>query len=74
MKQDKARLLILLRAAGEERRQGRALIHGANGRAALLAPQARDAGATVREIAEAYGITRSALYALMEGRTPEVGS
>lgn len=71
MAKDKAELLGLLRRAGRERRHGRRAIRKANEAARLLAPQARDKGATVKEIGDAYGITRAGVYVLMQGGNVE---
>jgi Homeodomain-like domain-containing protein len=65
--EDKARLLGELARAGRRRKAAQTALRNANERARRLAPQARDAGASVQEIADALGVARTSVYALMDG-------
>jgi hypothetical protein len=62
---EKTRLLEDIRDAGKVRKAAKAMIAVANCDLRRLAPAARDHGATVDEIADAYGVSRPGVYVLM---------
>lgn len=66
-REERAEVLERLRVTGEQRRHARRLAAVAQEQARVLIPRARDAGATVQECADAYGISRAAVYVLMRG-------
>lgn len=60
-------LLRQIQEAGGQRAEALAALGRADRALRELTPYARAAGATVEEIADAYGVSRPNVYALMKG-------
>lgn len=69
---DKVQVLTAIEVVGMARARALRAAEDARRRFAELAPEARDAGATVQEIADAYGVTRPGVYEVMRAAKSEV--